>query len=159
MRPAEIQENGDILAFEVAGQRYGVLLAQVVEVLRGVTVAKLLKAPPAIEGIVNLRGTIVPVLDIRTRFGLPRKDVEPADRMIVVRAGRRHAILRVDRTVSIIAVGADIFDKGKAASSRSGHIKGTMKLPDGLLVVYDLDTFLSVIDAEMFDWASAEAKA
>jgi purine-binding chemotaxis protein CheW len=160
MKLAKTQEvNSGIIAFEVAGQRYGVLLANVVEVLRAVTVAKIPNAPLAVEGIINLRGTIVPVLDIRTRFGLPLKDAEPADRMIVVQANRRHAVLRVDRTIGIVALEGDVFDEGKAVSSKSRHIKGTMKLPDGLLLVYDLDTFLSLTDAEMFDRAATEAKA
>jgi purine-binding chemotaxis protein CheW len=158
MKLAKTQDvNSGIIAFEVAGQRYGVLLAHVVEVLRAVTVAKIPNAPLAVEGIINLRGTIVPVLDIRTRFGLPHKDAEPADRMIVVQADHRHAVLRVDRTIGIIALEGDIFDQGKAVSSKARHIKGTMKLSDGLLLVYDLDTFLSVTDAEMFDRAATEA--
>jgi purine-binding chemotaxis protein CheW len=147
-------ERSDILAFEVAEQRHGVLLTHVIEVLRAVAVTKLLKAPPAVEGIVNLRGTIVPVLEIRTRFNLPQKTAEPADLMIVVRASRRHAILRVDQIIGIISAGIGIFDNSKAGAQSSGH-KGTVKLPDGLLLVYDLDTFLFDTDAEIFDMALA----
>jgi purine-binding chemotaxis protein CheW len=147
-----------ILAFEVAEQPFGVLLGYVVEVLRAVAVTKILKAPPAVEGIVNLRGTVVPVLDVRTRFGLPPKPARPADRMIVVRAKQRQAILRVDRTIDIINPGPSDFDRGKAASS--DHAKGAVKLSDGLLLIYDVDSFLSDTDAKLFDIALAgEAKA
>lgn len=148
------ESSGHILAFEVAGQRYGVLLAHVVEVIRAVAVSKILKAPPAVEGIINLRGTIVPVLDIRTRFGLPEKVLEPADRMVVVRANQRHAVLRVDRTVGVMEAGEGIFDRGKSA--RSAHVRGVIKLPDGLLLIYDIDSFLSDADADLFSLALAE---
>lgn len=143
-----------ILAFEVAEQPFGVLLDNVVEVLRAVAITKILKAPPAVEGIVNLRGTVVPVLDVRTRFGFPPKQAEPADRMIVVRAKQRQAILRVDRTIDIINPGPNNFDRGKAASSN--HAKGAVKLSDGLLLIYDVDSFLSDADANLFDVALAD---
>jgi purine-binding chemotaxis protein CheW len=150
------EQSSDVLVFEVAGRRHGVLLRYVVEVLRAVAVTKLLKAPPAVEGIINLRGTVIPVLDIRKRFGLPQKSVKPSDRMIVVQANRRHAVLLVDRIVETMGARTGVFDNGKVAAFKAGHIKGTVQLPEGLVLVYDLDSFLSATDAEIFAAALAE---
>ncbi len=64
--------------------------------------ARLPKAPQVIEGVLNFRGAAVPVLDIRTRFGLPLRPVRTTDHLIVARAGKRIAAIRVDRVSDLI---------------------------------------------------------
>jgi purine-binding chemotaxis protein CheW len=91
----------EILVFEVARQRFGVLSADVRELLRTVTVVPLPKAPAIVEGIIDVRGTIVPVLDIRSRFRLPGKAAEHSDHLLVARAGERLVALRVDRALDL----------------------------------------------------------
>src|SRR5437870_13646015 len=91
------REPLEILVFEVGGQRYGLPAAEVREILRAVAIVPLPRAPAIIEGIINIRGTVVPVLDLRTRFRLPAKPVEPADHLVVAWAGERLVAVRVDR--------------------------------------------------------------
>src|SRR5436309_14010618 len=71
------QELQEVLIFEVGSQRYGLPAAGVRELVRAVTVTPLPRAPAIVEGVIDLRGTIVPVLDIRARFRLPAKPPEP----------------------------------------------------------------------------------
>src|SRR5712691_9905367 len=84
---AVAQTPGDILLFEVGGQRYGLPVADVRELLRAVTLTALPGAPSIVEGAVNVRGTVVPVLDIRQRFRLPAKPPAHTDHLIVASAG------------------------------------------------------------------------
>ena len=91
-----------IVVFEGARQRFAALLPDVVEILRAAAISRLPEAPPVIEGIINLRGVVIPVLDIRTRFDLPERAVEPADQLLIVRTGDRVAALRVDRTIDLV---------------------------------------------------------
>src|SRR4051812_1235973 len=85
------------LTFELAGQRYGLPSSDVQELIRVVTLTPLPGAPSIVEGAINLRGRVVPVFDIRTRFRLPAKAPEPSDHLIVAWAGERLAAIRVDQ--------------------------------------------------------------
>src|SRR5205085_8492167 len=95
-------ERFDVLVFEVAGRRFGLPAAVVREVLRAVALTPLPKAPAVVEGLVNVRGTLVPVLDVRGRFGLPAKPLAPTDHLIVARAGGRLVALRVDHAHDLL---------------------------------------------------------
>src|SRR3989304_2572429 len=90
-----------ISVFELSGCRYGVPLADTREFLRLPSIVPLPKAPLIIEGIVNIRGAVAPVLDVRKRFRLPEKPPHPADHLVVAQAGSRMVALRVDRVLGI----------------------------------------------------------
>ncbi|MGH7435187.1 MAG: chemotaxis protein CheW, partial [Polyangiaceae bacterium] len=75
-----------ILLFEVGGRRYGLLAAEVRELVRAVTIHPLPRAPAIVEGLVNVRGRIVPVLDIRSRFRIPLRPLAPSDHLILAQA-------------------------------------------------------------------------
>jgi purine-binding chemotaxis protein CheW len=71
------------LIVTIASQRFGIRADDVQAIIRAVRLARLPKAPPIIEGVIDLRGTVVPVLDIRSRFRLPSKRLDPADHFII----------------------------------------------------------------------------
>ena len=93
----------EILVFEINGQRFGIRAVDVVEVLRAATLTPLPTAPSLIEGLLNLRGRVVPVLDVRERLGLPRKEMQMLRRVVgddgdalrLLDAARRAAMKRV----------------------------------------------------------------
>src|ERR1700687_6141499 len=96
-RPADAgSRTREVLVFEVGGQRYGLPTADVRELVRAVAITPLPNAPAVIEGVVNVRGRVPPVLDVRPRFRLPPKPLDPSDHFIVASAGPRGVILRVD---------------------------------------------------------------
>ena len=86
-----------LLTFQIDDQRFGIALDDVAEVVRAVALARLPKAPPVVEGIVDFRGCAIVVLDIRSRFGLAARPLRPADHLVVARARERTVGLRVDR--------------------------------------------------------------
>jgi purine-binding chemotaxis protein CheW len=85
----------DTLLFELDGQRYGLPAERVREILRMVAISPLPGAPEAVEGIVNVRGEIVPVYDVRKRFGLPARAIDPAEHLVVLTCRDRAAAIRV----------------------------------------------------------------
>lgn len=147
-RPIMRRSMAEILAFDVAHQRFGVPLADVDEVTRAVSVARLPKAPPIIEGVINLRGAVVPVLDIRSRFRLGAKPLELADQFIVARARNRTVAIRVDRVRDVIALDDGDIAKTADVSPHSAFVVGVAKLPDGLILIHDLATFLTAAEDE-----------
>ena len=151
----------DILLFELEGQRYGLPAERVREVVRMVAIADLPRAPRAIEGVVNVRGEIVPVYDLRARFELPARAPDPGEHLIVLTAGAGPVAIRVDVAESLESVpDADVTPSSSLAASVGGvatarHVSGVAAMPDGVLVIYDLDSFLSIEESAMLDGALA----
>lgn len=153
-RDAEVaQELREILVFEVAGQRYGLPVADVREVLRAVPPTPLPRAPAIIEGIINVRGAVVAVLDIRQRFRRPARAVAHTDHLIVAQAGPRLVALRVDRAVELARVGAADVESAEAVLPGVDYVAQVARFPDGLVLIHDLQTFLSASEAEALDEA------
>jgi purine-binding chemotaxis protein CheW len=141
----------DVLVFHLSRQRYGLVGPDVQQVVRAVTIAPLPRAPAIVEGVINLRGALVPVLDIRTRFGLPAKKLAISDQLIVASAGTRLVALRVDGTLDFIAIDPALIEDPAPMLGQSGLIAGVAKLPDGLVLIHDLRAFLSTAEAQALD--------
>lgn len=148
-----------IIAFELSGYRYGVLLTEVRELLRIPTIVPLPKAPAIVEGVVNIRGAVVPVMDVRTRFRLPKKPPQPADHLVVTQAGPRVVALRVDRVLGLEHVDPDDIQNPAAITPRAEYLAGVAKHPDGLVLIHDLGTFLADAEARDLDEALDNSSA
>jgi purine-binding chemotaxis protein CheW len=141
----------EILVFEVEGQRYGLPTADVLELVRAVTITPLPNAPAVIEGVVNVRGRVLPVLDVRARFRLPAKPLDPSDHFIVASTGLRGVILRVDRACHLALV--DEASIQSPPTPGPGYVAGVATLDDGMVLIHDLSTFLSAAEAASLDEA------
>jgi purine-binding chemotaxis protein CheW len=145
---AVAQELREVLVFEVESQRYGVAVADVREVLRAVPLTPLPRAPAIIEGIINLRGTIVPVLDIRQRFRLPGRPVEHTDHFLVAWTCERLIALRVDRALGLVRIEASAIAQAETVLPGVDYVAQVARFPDGLVLIHDLRTFLSAAESE-----------
>ncbi len=137
----------ELLIFELGGQRYGLPASDVRELLRAVTLTPLPRAPAIVEGVINVRGVLVPVLDIRARFCLPPKPPEPTDHLIVVQTGGRLVALRVDRALELARIEPASVERAEAVVPGAAYVAYVAKFPDGLVLVHDLNTFLSHAEA------------
>jgi purine-binding chemotaxis protein CheW len=150
----------EVLVFELEGQRYGLSTVDVRELVRAVTITRLPDASLFIEGVVNVRGRILPVLDIRARFHLPPKALDPADHFIVASAGLRGVILRVDRALHLALIDEGSVEAAPALGASATYVAGVAKLDGGLVLIHDLATFLSAAEAASLDEAlRAQASA
>ncbi|MEX2495460.1 MAG: chemotaxis protein CheW [Woeseia sp.] len=145
--------NDLVSVFELDLQRFGLPLHSTREFLRAVSIVSLPKAPEVIEGIIDVRGEVLPVLDIRKRFGLPEKPLHPRDHFVVGIAGHRNVALRVDRLNGLYDIPKTAITDSSAISSRVEHISGVARLADGLILIHDLDTFLSRSESADLDRA------
>lgn len=147
----------DILPFVVADRAGGIALESVRQVVRATEILPLPRAPRIIEGVIDFRGDIVPVVNLRDRLGLAKRGIELTDRFIVSDAGGLLAALHVDSvgTVSIVEpklVGA------KSEDSLCGALglAGAASLSDGMLLIYDLQSFFTASEREAVQSALAE---
>jgi purine-binding chemotaxis protein CheW len=143
----------EVLVFEVGGQTYGLPTADVRELVRAVAITPLPGAPGVIEGVVNVRGCVLPVLDVRARFRLPPKALDPSDHFIVASAGPRGVILRVDRATHLALVDEASVQPTEALGPAAAYVAGVARLEDGLVLIHDLRSFLSAAESGSLDEA------
>jgi purine-binding chemotaxis protein CheW len=153
--PESAPRGTEVLVFEVAGQRYALPTRDVRELVRAVTITPLPDAPPVIEGVVNVRGRVLPVLDVRARFGLPSRALDPSDHFIVASAGTRGVILRVDRATHLSIVPDACVQAPESLGARSGYVAGVAKMEGGLVLIHDIATFLSAAESTSLEAALA----
>jgi purine-binding chemotaxis protein CheW len=147
------RELHEVLIFEIGGQRYGLPAADVQELVRAVALTRLPTAPPVVEGLINLRGTLVPVLDIRARFHLPGRPIEPSDHLVIARAAGRLVALRVDRALELARLQDGDVESAEGVMPGVDYLAHVAKLPSGLVLIYDLQNFLSQAEALALDKA------
>lgn len=147
----------DILVFELDQQRYGLPLGDVMETVRAVTITPLPQAPPLVEGIINFRGRVVPVLDIRARFHQAPREMKISDHLILARAGGRSVALRVDRVTDLVRIGDQDLSGAEKIGPGLDTITGVARLADGLVLLHDLGAFLTAAEAENLSQSLAAA--
>ena len=149
----------DINVFELDDARYGIRLADTREVFRLPAITALPKAPAVIEGIVNIRGQIVPVFNLRRRFGLPEKPPTPAEHLLYASSGARMVAMRVDRVTGAARIAATDIASTQALQGAAGIFTGVAKLDGGLVLIHDLGAFLEESEAVDLDTALAAMKS
>jgi purine-binding chemotaxis protein CheW len=132
-------------------------VAAVREIVRAVAITRLPGAPALVEGVIDVRGTLVPVLDLRARFGVPARPLDPSEQMVILTAGARTVACRVDRTDSIVELDPDALAEPAGLAAASRGVAGIATMSDGLVIVHDVDGFLAESEARALDEAVAAA--
>jgi purine-binding chemotaxis protein CheW len=133
----------DVVVFEVGGQLYALPAPSVLELVRAVAIVPLPRAPAIVEGIINLRGKLVPVLDIRSRFRLQPRPLHPNDHLLIATAGPHVVAIRADRAVNLIHLDHDEIEEARGLVPGVNYVSWVAKLPNNLVLIHDLGTFLS----------------
>ena len=143
----------EFLVLEVEGGRFGIRPSEVREVVRAVTVSELPGASPLYEGVINLRGQVVPVVDSRALLGLPTRPMRHQDHLVVVQAGEQVLALRVDRALDLAPFSPSEAELTDASGYGMKCVNEIARTPDGLLQVLSPSKFLSA--AELASLASS----
>lgn len=133
----------DVLLLEVEGRRIGLPASLVLEVLPSAAVETLDGAPDLVEGVLNVRGQLLPVVSMRRRLGAPDRPPRVDDHLVRVETGGRELLLRVDRALDLIGV-----DPWRLQELDAGQ--GAVATPEGTLVVQDAERFLSTDGLDQF---------
>lgn len=153
---AEEQHGAQYLTFILNSEQYGLSILQVQEIRGWEQVTRIPNSPGFVKGVVNLRGNIVPVFDLRLRFGLPSTDYTKETVVIVVRAGKEGAKrsmgLVVDAVSDVLVVREDQINATPqfGSSVPTENIKGLATDGDKMVMLLDLDS-LAVLDASESD--------
>jgi purine-binding chemotaxis protein CheW len=141
----------EILLFTLDEPRYGLDLSVIEKVVRSVEITPLPGAPEIVPGVINFLGRIIPVVDIRKRFNLPWRDTDINDRFIIARTPRRPVALMVDSVTGIQSIeNSEIAGIGKALPF-APYIQGAAKVDGDIILIYDLDLFLSLDEEQQLN--------
>lgn len=151
-------EGGQYLTFSLAGEHYGVDILAVREIRGWARVTRVPQSPPFVLGVLNLRGAIVPIMDLRLRFGLPEKEREPTTVTIIVAIDGRHFGMVVDGVSDVLDVDAaaisGVPDFGQAIDN--DYLSGLAPYAEGMAMLLDVRKLLRTEDWKRLDDALPE---
>jgi purine-binding chemotaxis protein CheW len=138
-----------IVVFELGDERYGLDIATVYEIIRYQPITAVPQAPAFVEGVINLRGRIIPVVDLRDRFGMGEGSLTKASRIVVADAGGTRVGLVVDGVSEVLMVATDSIEPTPevAANAEHEYLRGIAKLGDRLIILLSLDGLFGASEA------------
>ena len=140
--PAEQQ----LVAFHLAGETYGVDIAMINEIIRMSEITAIPRTPPEVEGIINLRGKIVPIVDLRRRMGLPPLARTSATRIIVLAFDEHIVGIIVDRVEGVVRLSdSDIEQPSQLITLREqDYVRAVGKTGDQLVILLNIQKVLRI---------------
>ena len=142
-----------IVVFTLDELLYALPLPAVVKVIHAIEIRYLPKAPEIIAGIINVKGQIIPVADIRKRFGLAAREIDPDDRLIIADTGKREVAILVDTVTGIRDLEPGQLKQAGETLPFAEYLKGVAKIDDELILIYDLEQFLSLDEEKELEQA------
>mgnify|MGYP003115088648 CR=1 FL=1 len=146
-----------LVTFEVGSEEFAIPILSVQEINRMMEITRVPQSPRFVEGVINLRGKIIPVVDLRQRFGMERAERNGDNRIIVVEVSGRVIGFTVDRVNEVLRIDSGIVEPAPAmvASLDSDYVQGVGKLPDRLLILLELGNLFRGEELEKLEQAVA----
>ena len=154
---SEPAKNQMLVLFRLDEQRYALHLPAVERVVRAVEVTPLPKAPEIVLGVINAHGQVIPVVDVRKRFRLPEREMELDDHIMIARTPKRLLALPVDSVEGVVAYPEEQVVVSEKIVPGMEYVEGVLKLPDGLILIHNLEKFLSLKEEKALDSAMGES--
>ena len=159
-QPGMAPLSGPILSLEVGGQRLGLPVEQVVQIVEMVAITPLPQAPGVVAGVIGYHGQTIPVIDLRRRLNLPPVAYTLRTPLVISRVAGRLTALIADTVHGVEEVLAEQAEgPGQIfwpeVESPLALLRGVARLPDGLLLILDLASFLSPEEKEALRQALA----
>ncbi len=148
-----MQDAYELVTIRLDDNRYALPLASVERVVRAVEVTPLPKAPAIVLGVVDVQGQVVPVINIRRRFGLPERAPGLTDQFVIAHTARRSLALVADAVTDVITCRVPDLAGADGILPGVEYVEGVAKLEDGLTLIHDLDKFLSLEEETSLDRA------
>jgi purine-binding chemotaxis protein CheW len=134
-----------LVSFIIGEEEFGVDILKVQEINRMLEVTKVPNAPEYVDGVINLRGRVIPIIDLRRRFNMARKERDKNTRIIVVELQGKTVGFLVDGVREVLRIPKSVTEPPPAMTtgSRGDYITAVGKLEDRLLILLDLEKVLT----------------
>jgi purine-binding chemotaxis protein CheW len=134
-----------IVVFELGSEFFGMDIATVESIIKMQAITRMPHAPSFVEGLINLRGKVLPVIDLRKRFGMPSKEADKNNRIIVINLSGTEVGMVVDGVSEVLTISDEMVEPAPkiATTVESEFITGIAKLDERLVILLDLGQVLS----------------
>lgn len=138
-------EEKQFVVFQLSKETYGVDIGQVSEIITMQQITKVPHTIEFIEGIINLRGRVIPVVDLRKRFGLAHDEITRNTRIVVIEIGGNTLGMIVDGVSEVLRISSDVVEAPPPAITNvdADYLDGVAKLEDRLIILLNLEKVLN----------------
>jgi purine-binding chemotaxis protein CheW len=133
-----------LVSFQLGQEEYGVEITKVQEIILMGEITRVPQTPPYIKGLINLRSTVIPIVDLRLRFGLPEQPPTDETRIMVVNVRGKTVGIIVDAVNEVLRISRDQIAPPPTTVAGAGreYLTGLVRLNKGLLILLDIDKLL-----------------
>ncbi len=146
-----------LVVFELANESYGINIALVESIIKVQAITQLPQTPAYVKGVTNLRGSVLPVIDLRTRFALDTKEDTRQTRIIIVTMGNIKVGVVVDGVSEVLRVSDELIEPlpPMVNSVNSVFLKGIVRLEDRLIILLELSKVLNLEEQQSLEALAA----
>ena len=154
---ASAQKEGKYLTFTLAGEEYGISILKVKEIIGMMPITSVPRTPDFVKGVINLRGKVIPVVDLRLKFGMEEMDYTDRTCIIVVeiqtRTGTVMIGIVVDAVSEVLNIKEELIEETPTFGARmdTDYILGMAKMEGGVKILLDIDRVLSADEVVALD--------
>ncbi|MBX9655324.1 chemotaxis protein CheW [bacterium] len=141
---SEEAASQQVVGFHLAGEEYGIEITKIQEIILPGEITRIPQVPHFIEGLINLRGSVIPIIDLRKRFNLPSSERTDQTRIVVVNVGEKTIGVVVDAVTQVIRINRNQIEPTPPTVSAAGneHIAGLAKVEHRMLILLEIDKLL-----------------
>lgn len=134
-----------LVGFTIGKEYYGISIKSIKEINRMTEITKVPRAPQFIEGVINLRGNVIPVINLRTKVGMPKKEYDKETRIIIVELSGKTIGFIVDGVREVLRIPDNLLDPppALAVGNKADYITSVAKLEDDLVILMDPEKLLT----------------
>jgi purine-binding chemotaxis protein CheW len=138
-------EEKQLVVFNIGQEVYAVEIAMVKEIIQMQAITRVPGTPPSVEGVINLRGTVIPIVDLRKRFKLDRIERDKDTRVVIVGCRGQEVGVVVDSVAQVLRVPVESIEASTNLfnEDKLNHIQAIVKLEKQLVILLDMDQVLT----------------
>lgn len=134
------------LTFHLHQEDYGIAINHVTEIIGIQNITKIPNMPTEVKGVINLRGQVIPVMDVRLRFCLPSRDYDERTCVIVVKVNEHSTGLVVDRVKDVVEIAAEQIEPLPCGNRDQGCIQGLGKVDSTVKILLDIKSLVGAVE-------------
>lgn len=142
-----------LVIFELAKESYGINIAVVESIIKMQAITQLPQTPAYVKGVINLRGSVLPVIDLRSRFELEAREHTRQTRIIIVTMGNIKVGVTVDGVSEVLRVSDELIEPlpPMVSSVNSVFLKSIVRFEDRLIILLELDKVLDINEQQALE--------
>jgi purine-binding chemotaxis protein CheW len=149
-----------LVVFEIGSESYAVDINMVREIIQLQPITRVPGTPPSVEGVINLRGSVIPIVDLRKRFQLSKIERDKDTRIVVVTCKGAEVGVIVDSVAQVLRIPVDSIESANSVftDEHLEHLLGIVKLTNRLVILLDMDQVLTHEEITVLNTREAKRK-